>query len=299
MQHSNQGNAHIPSDVHDLLQRVPSFQGSRDIDIAPLQGVVSLNNTNYRVRVDGTDYVLRYAVETAHWLGVRRAEEQAAAMTAAQAGIGPQILYSEPVGHMLMPFIAGRHWQPHEFLEPSNILRIADTLKRLHAVKEVPAEGSVFQRIERLLDSAKSLNLEMPPNLSVYLGRMRDIKAMREADTRFTPGLCHNDFWSNNFLDDGQQLWLVDWEFAGMGDGLFDIATISIGSKYSEEQQAFLLRSYGYTQDADLTTLQSMKYIVRLFEALWALVQHGLRGSNAFDYLSYARSTFQTLEDQK
>ena len=281
--------------MQTLLARIPLFAGATNVGVAPMQGVISLNNAAYRVTVGPSVYLLRAASPTASLLGIRRSEERAAAQAAAQAGVGPEILYADDAGNLLMPFLAGRHWQPDEFHEPANMARLVQTLRRLHEVKNVPAEGSVYRRVERLLGSARALALPLPPDLDAHLNTMRHIKAERQADTRFRPGLSHNDFWANNFLDDGQNLWLVDWEFAGDGDGLYDLATLSMASKYSEAEQMALLHAYGYTHSGDYQQLQSMKTIVRLFESSWALVMHGLRGSEGYDYLGQSHKMFQML----
>lgn len=286
----------LPSNVQALLARIPLFAEANDLRIAPLEGVISLNNTNYRVTVGERDYLLRVAADTARFLGVRREEEIEAARAAAAVGVGPEILYAEPQGHMVMAFIHGRHWQPEEFHEEANIRRIAETLRRLHSVTNVRAEGSVYRRIERLLDSARSLSLELPSELDALLETLSRIEASRRADTRFPPGLSHNDFWGNNFLDDGNQLWLVDWEFSGSGDGLHDLATIAMGMRYSEVEQTLLLTTYGYTDPGDPERLQSLFYVVRFFEAAWALVMHGLGVASDFDYQAHARRMFDALQ---
>lgn len=285
-----------PPDVLAFLSRVPLFADAQSVQCAPLRGVISLNNTGYRVTVDGIDYFLRFAADTSRFLGVRREEEIEAARAAANVGISPRLLYSEPAGHLLFPFIVGRHWQPEEFHDEANIIRLASTLRRLHDVKGVRAEGSVFRRVERLLASVRTLQLEMPPNLDTHLEAMSRIERLREADTRFRPGLSHNDFWQNNFLDDGEKLWLVDWEFGGNGDGLYDLATISMGGDYSDREQHALLQAYGYTDPEDYQLLQKMKTVVRLFEASWALVMSGLRDSSEYDYLAQSRKMFLSLE---
>jgi thiamine kinase-like enzyme len=295
---------HVRAAVDAVVARVPAWrQARRGIRVAPLEGALSLNNVNYRLTVDGADYVLRIAADTvARHLGVRRHEEGAAASAAARAGIAPELVYFDAgTGHMVSRLIPGRHWEPEDFRAPGNIGRLAATLRRLHAIRGVPAQGWVYRRVERLLQSARSLGLQMPPDLSVHEERMRRLEARRQADPRVRVGLCHHDLWANNFLDDGQDLWLVDWEFGGEGDGLYDLATLSLAGGYSAAQHRELLRAYfGECGSDDLQSLQVMQYAVFFFEAAWALVQHGLRGSSppGFDYLGYARRRFQAMEER-
>jgi thiamine kinase-like enzyme len=293
----------IAPEVQALAARIPLFADATDLHIAPLAGVISLNNTSYRVEAGGATYLLRVGAETARYLGIRREEEIEAARAAAKAGVAPDVLYSEPTGVMVMPFIVGKHWDPDAFHEPANIARLAATLRRLHAVTTVAAQGSEYRRIEWLLESAVALGLELPPNSDDLRAKLARIERERTGDPRYVPGLAHNDFWANNFLDDGERLYLVDWEFSGTGEPLIDLATISMAGRYSEEEQYALLRAYGLTEPGDLATLQTMKWVVTLFEGAWALVMHGIRGSGAaaygeegdYNYSNHAHTMFERL----
>jgi thiamine kinase-like enzyme len=289
--------AQLLTEARRIAGLVPQWSG-RTLQIAALEDVISLNNANYRVRVDDEEYVLRVAATTARFLGVTREDEHNAARAAAEAGICPPVLYADADGHLVTRFVRGRHWEPHEFHEPANMARVADTLRRLHAIKGVAANGSVFRRVERLLASAIDLGLALPERVSHYLAELGRLEAERALDRRFRPGLSHNDFWGNNFLDDGERLWLVDWEFGGDGDGLFDLATFSIGARYTDEERAALLAAYGYAEREDLGRLRAMEYAVFFFEGAWALVQHGLRGSGGYDFAAHATRMFGRLDER-
>ena len=285
----------LPAKVAALALRIPHFTDVKTIYIEPLQNVISLNNANYRVIAEENTYVLRVASDDAKLLGVRRDEELAAARAAAEIGVAPQILYAEPEGHFLTPFIAGRHWEQSDFREEKNRQRLAQTLKRLHAVTDLSSDGFASTRIERLLESAAALNLELPANIEELRKKMRDVDAMRRADDRFPSGLTHNDLWANNFLDDGERLWLLDWEFSGNGDCLIDIATVTMAGGFNEDEQRDFLALYGYDRPDDLKILDAVKFHVLFFEAAWAMVQHALRGSADFDYLTHSRRMFDRL----
>src|ERR1051326_6760355 len=93
MQTSPENRSEMPSEVNDLLARIPVFAGADDICVEPLQDVISLNNTNYRVMANGREYVLRMAAETAQLLGVRRDEEGEAEQKVLLMAYG----YTEPL----------------------------------------------------------------------------------------------------------------------------------------------------------------------------------------------------------
>lgn len=281
-----------------LRERVPLFSDAKALTLTPLAGAVSMNNQSDKVVADGKAYWVRVGAASARFLGVRRDEEQAALRAAAAVGLAPDLCFASPDGLLVMPFIDGWHWTPEEAQRPENITRLAQTLRRLHALPGDAAPCSVYARIERLVASVEELGLTPPPELGPLLDGMYALQAQRAADPRAVPGLCHGDFWLHNFLDDGTQLWLIDWEFAGMGDGLVDLAKITIGgSQYTPEHQRQLLHAYGYTEPGDLAVLKQMTLLLLLFQAVWALVKHGLHGPNSgFDFLTHSQATFAILK---
>jgi thiamine kinase-like enzyme len=232
-------------------------------------------------------------------LGVRRSEEFSAARAAAEADLAPPVLFADDTaGHTLIPFIAGRHWERDEFREPQNITRVAQTLRRLHGITDISGEdGSVYRRVERLMESARTLGLPLPPNLEDCRKRLRDIEAEQASGPCAASGLNHNDFWANNFLDDGERLWLLDWEFAGRGDGLYDLATTAMAGGFGPEEEARLLGEYGHDPTMGREALWSMRWVVLFFEAAWSLVMHGLHGSGGYDYADHSRKMFARMAD--
>ena len=88
----------------------------------------------------------------------------------------------------------------------------------------------------------------------------------------------------------------VDWEFAGSGDPLFDLATLASHLGWSDDQRSPYLAACGWTDSGDLALLRTMRYVVAFFEFAWSLVQHGLRGSaSGFDYLAHSRVMYGAM----
>ncbi|MCC7494831.1 MAG: phosphotransferase family protein [Fimbriimonadaceae bacterium] len=277
-----------------LVATIPVLAAARHCCLAPLSDVISLNNHNFRVAADGHVYLLRLASEHGRWLGIRRAEEAAAARAAAAAGVAPEMVWSDAQGNHLLTWLEGRHWQAADFADQANRQRLAAVVRQLHAVRGVAANGRVGDRINALLVSAAELGLTLPAEVAACRAQVRALEEARRADPRWAEGLCHNDLWANNFLDDGERLWLVDWEFGGLGDGLYDVATLCRAGGFNDTQQQEFLLWCGY-RERDWDQLQQMQTVVAMFEGCWALVMHALRGSAGFDYLTSAQSTFRRL----
>jgi thiamine kinase-like enzyme len=115
----------------------------------------------------------------------------------------------------------------------------------------------------------------------------------------FLPVLCHNDLLPGNILADPERVWLVDWEYAGVGHGLFDLANLSANCGFSSAQEETLLSAYrGSVQERDLRDLRLLKAMSFLREALWSVIQT-VASKIDFDYFEYAETNFAAYRDAR
>ena len=100
---------------------------------------------------------------------------------------------------------------------------------------------------------------------------------------------CHNDLLNANFLDDGERLCIVDWEYAGMGDRFFDLANFSINHELDADAEhgAALAAYFGEVRDEDLQALELMRFMSDFREAMWGVVQAAVSELD-FDFEAYA-----------
>jgi thiamine kinase-like enzyme len=112
---------------------------------------------------------------------------------------------------------------------------------------------------------------------------------------------CHNDLLNANFIDDGERLRIVDWEYAGMGDRFFDLANFSINHEFGEEDNRMLLEAYFGAVREELRALRLMRFMSDFREAMWGVVQQGISELD-FDFVAYADEHFarlrRTAEDE-
>ncbi|MBA3729070.1 MAG: phosphotransferase, partial [Actinobacteria bacterium] len=110
------------------------------------------------------------------------------------------------------------------------------------------------------------------------------------------PKPCHNDLLNANFLDDGERLRIVDWEYAGMGDPFFDLANFSINHELDEPGRLLLLTAYfGEVRSEDARALELMRFMSDFREAMWGVVQTAV-SELEFDFAAYASEHFERLE---
>jgi thiamine kinase-like enzyme len=104
---------------------------------------------------------------------------------------------------------------------------------------------------------------------------------------------CHNDLLNANFIaDENGRIWIVDWEYAGMGDRFFDLANFSVNHDFTEADDAALLASYGVEDERSLV---QMRFMSDFREAMWAIVQTVISELD-FDFEGYATEHFERME---
>ena len=99
---------------------------------------------------------------------------------------------------------------------------------------------------------------------------------------------CHNDLLAENFLDSSEKLWLIDWEYAAMGDPLFDLANFVANFELSDSQTMTLMTGYfGEVDDKTWATVHMMTLASGMREAFWNFLQSAI-STIEFDYLACA-----------
>jgi thiamine kinase-like enzyme len=139
--------------------------------------------------------------------------------------------------------------------------------------------------------------------------KMGEIENSLKADSTRFHGLCHNDLFALNFMDDGK-LKFIDWEFAVMGDIFYDLATLaytfdSVGEIPTELQDYVLECYFGEVNDTLRSRMQKMKFMVLLYAVNWGLLQYGLQRAgivpeiDGFDFREYASYMFHVIQEGK
>jgi thiamine kinase-like enzyme len=260
--------------------------------LEPLGG--GITNHNFKVSLDGEAFVLRIGGKDTNLLGIDRRAEHAAACAAAAAGSGPEVVaFLEPEGALVTRFVEGRPLSLEEMRSPDAIARAVAALKPFHDGDSIPARFDPFAVVETYVADAAARGAQVPPG---YV-RAREL-AGRIQSARGPQPLrpCHNDLLNANFILGEGRLWIVDWEYAGMGDVFFDLANFSANHDFgAEEDDELLGRYFGERTRADAAALVLMRFMSDLREATWGLVQQGISELD-FDFAEYTRRHFDRLE---
>jgi thiamine kinase-like enzyme len=270
------------------------------------QKIGGLTNENYLVSVDNERFVLRISRRNTQDFGNNRVTEYESLKIASNAGIAPKVYrYFLPEGHMVTRYIDGRHWTGAEYFDDENRSRLIEMVKKIHALPAIKTTFSPFERTSRFSKSAKRLNADFPNDYDAFLSYQERIKKSQNEDKSDWMRLCHNDLYFVNFIDDGR-LWILDWEFAGMGDIYYDLAILvyayeSFGVLPVDKRERILRDYFGEVKPFHWLRLNGMCFMLLYFNALWALVQEGnVRAGNipsveGFDYQEYADDSFSQM----
>jgi thiamine kinase-like enzyme len=253
-----------------------------------------ITNHNAKVELDGEVYVLRVAGKDTGLLGIDRQVEHDATVAAGALGVGPEVVsFIEPEGWLVTRFIAGNPIPIERMREPENLDRVASALRAVHRGPPVSGRFDSFRVVERYLEIALRRGGVEPDRYSWAHDIAGRIEGTRAGDE---PRLCHNDLLNANFIDDGERIRIVDWEYAGMGDRFFDLANFAINHELGpEEREAFFLAYSGDVRREEVRALELMRFMSDFREAMWGVVQTAISQLD-FDFAAYAAEHFDRLE---
>jgi thiamine kinase-like enzyme len=253
-----------------------------------------ITNRNFLVTVDHRPdrYVIRLAGNDTHLLGISREVEHAATVAAAGVGVGPEVVaFIRPEGYLVTRFIEGRPIEIPEMRRPERLRAVGATLRRIHDGPAIPGLFVPFRIVEAYRALAGARGVALPPEYERALASARRIElAFLTAPLELRP--CHNDLLNANFIDDGERIRIVDWEYAGMGDPFFDLGNFAVNHELDAEGERLLLESYG---SGDLEALILMRFMSDFREAMWGVVQQAISTLD-FDFRAYADEHFERLE---
>jgi thiamine kinase-like enzyme len=255
-----------------------------------------ITNRNYRVDVDDEEtFVLRLAGTDTELLGIDRAAEVEAGRVAAEAGVGPEVFAFEPdLGCIVTRFVGGSAIHEDELGIEAVMRSVVASIRAIHESRLIGATFPVFRIVERYRDIAAARGVRVPDDYEAahaVVGRIEE--AFSAAPAPLTT--CHNDLLNANFLLEGEHTWIVDYEYAGMGDPFFDLGNLSINNGLDDGAQALLLRTYfGEVRDVHRARLALMRIVSDLREAMWGVVQQAISTLD-FDYVDYATRHFRRL----
>jgi thiamine kinase-like enzyme len=264
--------------IDEVVERV--WPGGVD-SVSPLGG--GITNHNFKVLVGGEAFVLRIGGNDTELLGIDREVEHTASVAAAALGIGPEVVaFVEPEGYLVTRFIEGE-------VARVSIDEAATSLRRFHDGLPIAGRFDSFRVVEAYAAAARDGGLPVPDGY-IWGKELADRIESRRGQVELRP--CHNDLLPANFVHDTRQVWIIDWEYAGMGDPAFDLANFAVNNGLDAGGDRELLAAYG---SGDLDAHMLMRFMSDFREAMWGIVQQVVSELD-FDFAGHAAEHFERLE---
>jgi thiamine kinase-like enzyme len=278
--------------VGEAIHRISLFGGKEPDDVERLGG---LTNLVYRVGIGGQDYLLRIAGEgTAEYID--RSVEAHNARVAADAGVSAEVLFfDESDGLMLAGYIPhAATMNAERFKDLGACRRAAKAFRQMHDCgRDFRTVFDVFEKMDEYLALLATLKAPVPDG---YEDVKREADAVRKAlavhPARLAP--CHCDPLAENFLDTAERMWIVDWEYSGNNDPMWDLGDLSVEAEFGPEQEEAMMHAYfdGPPPAAQLGRMVLYKAMCDLLWTLWGVIQHA-NGNPAEDFWAYAETRFE------
>jgi thiamine kinase-like enzyme len=279
-------------EIKRVLAGIPNLSTTDDLAIERIGG---LTNRNYKVTLGAERYVLRLAgAGTSEYID--RAAEAHNARVAAAAGVNAEVLHLEIAsGTMLARYIDDCLTMTEAaFKDLARVERAAQAFRRMHRFPQAfSGRFDVFAQIDEYLALLRRNDARIPDG---YDSLHKEADAARRVLTDRPVPLapCHNDPLAENFLDAPGRMYLVDWEYAGMNDPMWDLGDLSVEAGFGPDQDEALLRAYfeGSPPPDQRGRMVLAKGLCDLVWTLWGLLQV-MNDNPAEDFWAYAINRFE------
>lgn len=277
----------------ERIESLPLWQG--EIDMEPLSG--GITNVNYLVKDGEQQFVVRLGNDIIEHQ-IMRFNELAASKAAFAAGLSPKVIYSE-AGILVLEYIPSKPLDATQVKDPKNLPGIIKLIKKCHT--EIPqylrGPALIFWVFHVLRDYGWTLREAQSAHLSKLHELLQAADRLEAASGPHQMVFGHNDLLAANIIDDGQRLWLVDWDYAGFNSPLFDLGGLASNNQFNETQEQYLLETYfdKPLDDGLWRRYQAMKCASLLRETMWSMVSE-IHSAIEFDYAAYTQENLMRFE---
>ena len=271
--------------IEEVVAKIDDWKG-KNVSVQPLSG--GLTNTNYKVEVDGKSYFVRVPGASTELLAIDRNNEYHNTKAAAQAGVGPRVLYHLPeYDVMVLEFLQGKTMSKDSLNIPGMPTRMAQAIRKLTAGPRFLSDFNMFRLTEYYLNLCRDRDIRTPEG---YLDRMPTVagieKAMSVNPVPTVP--CNNDLLAENYIDDGRQLWLIDYEYSGNNDPCFELGNTCQEMQFNDEQISEVCSTYFGSAAPDKIARMKLNMIMSdVGWGLWAAIQAKVSTID-FDFCGWA-----------
>jgi thiamine kinase-like enzyme len=257
--------------IEQVIDNIEAWRG-KTVTVQPIYG--GLTNTNYRVDVDGTPYVVRIPGAATELLAINRENEYHNTQAAAEAGVGARIAHYLPeLQVMVLEYIHGETMSITALQGPGMPTRIAQSLKLLHAGPRFLTDFNMFRLTEYYLTIVAKHEVRIPAGYPDRMPAIAEIERAMLANPLPTVP-CNNDLLAENYIDDGQLLRTIDFEYSGNNDPCFELGNTCQEQQYDESRLLEMCAAYfGEPYPDKLARMKLNMIMSDVGWTLWAAIQ--------------------------
>lgn len=271
--------------IEEAVAKIEDWRG-RNISIQSLSG--GLTNSNYRVEVDGTPYFVRVPGNSTELLAIDRNNEYHNSKAAAEAGVAPKVFYYLPeYCVMVLEFHNGKTMSKESLSAAGMPTRMAQAIKQLHSGPRFLTDFNMFRLTEYYLNVCRDREIRIPQGYFDKIPVIEQIeKAMSVHPLATVP--CNNDLLAENYLDDGKQLWIIDYEYSGNNDPTFELGNTCQEMQFDDNQIEEICAAYFGAASAAMISRMKLNMIMSdVGWGLWAAIQAKISTID-FDFWGWA-----------
>jgi len=272
-----------------LLDQLPALAGQpRQLEELP----GGLTNRNIKITTPAATYVARHSVNTTNLLGIDRDNEYVNSKAAEQAGVGaPVIDYRPDLGILLVGFVEGTTLTNADLQRPDVLARVAAGCRALHAGPRFRDEFNMFTRQPAYLRVVQERGFRIPTDYLYYTREFQAVKRILGPAERVP---CNNDLLAGNFIDTGDKVWLIDYEYSGNNDPCFELGNVWAECGLSTDQLDELVALYYGRRLRHKTARARLQGIIGKYGwTLWGCIQNGSSPLD-FDFWEWAMERYES-----
>jgi thiamine kinase-like enzyme len=281
--------------IDDILPRVEQLAGA-DRVVSELPG--GLTNTNYKVEVGGHSYVVRVSSKDSGLLAIDRDNEHENSLAAAEAGVGADVVaYLPELNALVLEFIEGTTMSADDMRRGDRLSEVAAACRELHACRRFRDDFNMFRTQERYVQIVQERDLRLPEGYLEFAPKVRVIeRAMAARDEGLVP--CNNDLLAENFIWTGDRFRLIDYEYSGNNDPMFELGNLWSESNLSLAQlDELVAHYYGRPLVNKVARARLWGLLSKYGWTLWASIQDGV-STLEFDFWGWGMEKYDRAVEE-
>ena len=282
----------LESEFAQLFNKVERLRPRTSI--AELSG--GLTNRNFLIETPTDKYVARISSNSSSLLSIDRGSEFINSTIAGKGKVGAEVLdYLPGEGLLLISYIKGTTYGASDVA--ANLGGIAKSLRALHALDPFDHEFNMFNTQKNYLSIVQDQGFRLPDGYESFADQA---DAIKKAMTVLFEGLvpCNNDLLPGNFIDDGEKIWLIDYEYSGNNDACFEIGNVWAEAFLPLEALEDLVAAYYGGYRPEKTARAWLWALMAKYGwTLWASIQTSISDLD-FDFWEWGMSKYDLARSE-